>query len=223
MKKTLLIIICAVFSVFPIFAQSFEMDTITYKLDPNMKEHLIGVKYNYAFTNAFTWPDMSPKYAKKVKNISLMYTYYHPMWAFNYFGIQTGIRYSEYEFIPNCDNEEYNELKQTTTNIEVPILTAIHYNIGEKYRVLFSFGPYLGYRLTTDQNNGFNNADPRWDYGIDSNIGFAIRMHHFEIHIETEFKYSFSFLYDPKKIDNIYWIHIHPYQISPGITLYYHF
>lgn len=194
-----------------------QWDTVV-KISPiRYPEHLIGVRYDYSFTGVTMTPDMGTKSINSPLNFAILYTYYHPLWkTIDVFGLQTGLRYTRYGFV----NDEYafERFEQTVTVVELPFLSAFHIDIGEHFRVLFSLGPFLGYRLHTTKENGFDCFDNRIDYGIVGGAGIAYRIGKlFELHLEGSFRYSLSMLYHPEKMSSNTWIYTYPWQASVSL------
>lgn len=198
-----------------------QWDTATKVLPVQYPEHLIGIRYDFAFTGVSMTPDMSIKRVNSAVNLAVLYTFYHPLWlAYDYFGLQTGVRYSKYGFLN--DRYAFEHFEQTVTTVEIPFLSAFHADIGERFRILLSLGPFVGYRLSTTKDNGFDCFDIRWDYGIVGGAGIAyIPVRWMEIHLEGAFHYSLSMLYYPQKMSTSYWVYSYPWQASICLGLHF--
>ena len=159
-------------------------------------------------------PDMGIKSTNSPFNIAVLYTYYHPLWgAYDFFGLQTGLRYSKYGFVN--DEYQFEHFEQTVTFVELPFLSAFHVDLGEHFRILISLGPFVGYRFATTKDNGFDCFDNRFDYGIVGGAGLAyILGKRIEFHLEGAFHYSLSMLYHPEKMSSSSWIYSYPWQAS---------
>lgn len=197
-----------------------QWDTVIKIRPVRYPEHLIGVRYDYSFTGVAMTPDMGTKSVNSPLNIAVLYTYYHPLWkTIDIFGLQTGLRYTKYGFV----NGEYqfDRFEQTVTVIEMPLMSAFHIDIGEHFRILFSLGPFLGYRLYTTKENGFDCFDNRIDYGLSGGAGMAFRLGKIiELHLEGAFRYSLSMLYHPEKMSSSTWIYTYPWQASVSLGLH---
>lgn len=197
-----------------------QWDTVTKVYPERFPEHLVGVRYDYAFTGVMITPDMGIKSVNSPVNVSVLYTYYHPMWkSFNYFGIQAGLRYSQYGFV----NEKYqfSKFEQTVSVIEIPLMSAFHVDLGKHFRILISIGPFVGYRIATTKENGFDCFDNRWDYGLAGGAGVAFRFAKImEIHLEGSYHYSLSMLYHPEKMSSNTWIYSYPWQANISLGLH---
>ncbi|HIZ86042.1 MAG TPA: PorT family protein [Candidatus Coprenecus stercoravium] len=191
-----------------------QWDTTVKVLEPKFPEHLIGIRYDFAFTGVQITPDMGIKSINSPFNIAVLYTYYHPLWGvYDFFGLQTGLRYSKYGFV----NGEYQfqHFEQTVSFVELPFLSAFHVDIGEHFRILISLGPFIGYRFATTKDNGFDCFDIRFDYGIVGGAGVAYIVNKWlELHLEGAYHYSLSMLYHPEKLSSISWIYSYPWQAS---------
>ena len=137
MRPLLRILAAALLSVIPLSVHAQKNDTIP-KIQPGVQwdtaivikpvkapEHLIGVKYDFAFTGVSMTPKMGIKSINSPVNVSLLYTYYHPLWSvIDLFGIQTGFRYTAYGF--RNDEYAFENFEQTVSVVELPFLSAFH-------------------------------------------------------------------------------------------------
>ncbi|HIZ87208.1 MAG TPA: PorT family protein [Candidatus Coprenecus pullistercoris] len=197
-----------------------QWDTTVKVLEYKDPEHLLGVRYDFAFTGVSMTPDMGIKSVNSPFNIALLYTFYHPLWgAYDFFGLQTGLRYSRYGFV----NGEYafEHFEQTVSFVELPFLSAFHVDLGEHFRILISLGPFVGYRFATTKDNGFDCFDNRFDYGIVGGAGLAyILGKRIEFHLEGSYHYSLAMLYHPEKITSASWIYSYPWQASISLGVH---
>lgn len=184
-------------------------------------EHLLGVRYSYEMTGVNFAPDLKAKMVHTYKNFALLYTYYHNLWdLWSFFGIQLGAKYCQYGF-----TSEYNidNMDQTLTAIEIPLVSQFKYDVGKHLRLLLDIGGFAGYRIGTTHPKGFDEYDQRWDYGALGGLGTAIRFHPFEFHIEVLYQYSFAFLYQPDKLSDDWWLYSYPNRISFNFGLFFNF
>lgn len=181
-------------------------------------EHLIGVRYSVAVSGTFTSKTVEQKMLVNPMTFELLYTYYHPLWGYiGCFGFQTGIRYTGGGL---KIEKYYEELNQTYTALQVPVLSAFHFDIGKHFRIPLSMGPYVGYRLNTDKEGGWDCFDERFELGVEIHGGAALRFGIFEIYFEAGFQYCLSFLYDPEKLSSDVWLYTHPYSIFGSCGLH---
>ena len=195
MRPLLRILAAALLSVIPLSVHAQKNDTIP-KIQPGVQwdtaivikpvkapEHLIGVKYDFAFTGVSMTPKMGIKSINSPVNVSLLYTY------------------------------AFENFEQTVSVVELPLISAFHIDIGEHFRILISIGPFLGYRFATTKENGFDCFDNRIDYGLQGGAGLAyIIGKRFELHLEGMFHYSLSMLYHPEKMSSVSWLYSYPWQ-----------
>ena len=232
MRPLLRILAAALLSVIPLSVHAQKNDTIP-KIQPGVQwdtaivikpvkapEHLIGVKYDFAFTGVSMTPKMGIKSINSPVNVSLLYTYYHPLWSvIDLFGIQTGFRYTTYGF--RNDEYAFENFEQTVSVVELPLISAFHIDLGEHFRILISIGPFLGYRFATTKENGFDCFDNRIDYGLQGGAGLAyIIGKRFELHLEGMFHYSLSMLYHPEKMSSVSWLYSYPWQAGKSLGLH---
>jgi hypothetical protein len=199
-----------------------EIDTtFSKKVNVRPTEHLLGVRYSYEITGVHFAPDLKAEQVHTYKNYAILYTYYHNLWdVWSYFGIQFGAKYCQYGFTSyyNIDN-----MDQTLTAIEVPLVTQLKYDVGKHLRLMLDIGGFAGYRLSTDNPKGFDQFDQRWDYGAQGGGGVALKFHPFELHFEVLYQYSFAFLYHPEKLSTDWWLYSYPNRISFNFGLFFNF
>ena len=195
-------------------APGVQWDTIQVVRPAKPSEHLIGVRYNFAFTGVMMNPDLTHKAWASPFNISLLYTFYHPLWrSFNYFGLQVGVKYGRFGY--SNDKYDFEHLEQKISYVEIPFVSAAHIDIGEHIRILISLGLFGSYRISTTKDNGWDCFDNRWGYGLIGGAGFAVRFaKRFEIHIEGAYQHDFSYLFDPQKMSSDWWLFVNPYHIN---------
>lgn len=181
-------------------------------------EHLIGVRYSVAVSGTFTSLSVDQKMVVNPLTFELLYTYYHPLWDYiGCFGFQTGIRYTG----GGLRNDNYwEDLNEAYTAIQVPILSAFHFDVGKHLRFPVSIGPYAGYRLRTDKEGGWDCFDKRFELGLEAHGGAALRFGILEIYFEAGFQYCLTFLYDPEKLSSDRWLYTHPYSILGSVGLH---
>jgi len=181
-------------------------------------EHLIGIRYSVAVTGTFTSLSVEQKMVVHPLTFELLYTYYHPLWDYiGCFGFQTGIRYTG----GGLKNDNYwEDLNQIYTTIQVPVLSAFHFDVGKHLRFPISAGPYVGYRLSTDREGGWDCFDKRFELGLEAHGGAALRFGIFEVYFEAGFQYCLTFLYDPEKLSSDSWLYTHPYSILGSVGLH---
>ncbi len=199
-----------------------EIDTtFSKKVNVRPTEHLLGVRYSYEITGVHFAPDLKAEQVHTYKNYAILYTYYHNLWdVWSFFGIQFGAKYCQYGFTSyyNIDN-----MDQTLTAIEIPLVTQLKYDVGKHLRLMLDIGGFAGYRLSTDNPKGFDQFDQRWDYGAQGGGGVALKFHPFELHFEVLYQYSFAFLYHPEKLSTDWWLYSYPNRLSFNVGLHFNF
>jgi hypothetical protein len=162
------------------------------------------------------------------------------MWKlFPYFGIQTGINYSEQGYsLPNLMDETIYETTRYQV-LTIPVISQFHVDFW-KMRLLVNIGAFTGYRLSArgygleadvlfysedkrDPNRKyvFNCYDKRVDFGFIGGGGLAFVVSPFEIHFECNYHYSLSMLYDPKIYSNTSYTYIYPHQLVFSLALHF--
>lgn len=182
------------------------------------KEHLIGIKYGYGMNGAMFSFDAKEEMIYTPVNYGLFYTYYHPMWGFmNYFGIQAGVNYARQGFKTNSGYFE----DETWETVYATLISQFKFDAGKRIRILINAGGFGGYRFATDKQKGFDCFDNRIEYGAIGGLGLGFKFHPFELHLEGNYKHSFSFLFHPEKLSSKTWIYTYPYQIQISLALLY--
>ncbi len=193
------------------------MDTTQTRVVMKESTRMIGVKYNYALTSINFIPHLGQKGISSPFNISLLYTYYHPLWGYmDYFGIQTGIKYGSYGYSTDAD---WPEFSQTITAIEIPLISSFKFDAGENINFLLGIGTFGGYRLSSTRE--FDENSRKFDYGLIGSAGLAFKFKKFEIHLEGSYHYHFGFVFNPYIIDPNITLISNPTEI--GINLGFHY
>ena len=179
--------------------------------------HMIGVSYSVNLSGVTSSPKIAQDRIWTYKNFGISYTYYHAMWdhLFN-FGLVVGAKHGYEGFISPYDN-----YGATYEVLEFPLLSQFKLDFS-RFRLLLNLGPYYGYRLSTDQEGGFNQYDQRHDYGVIAGVGLAVVVKPFELHIEGNYKYGLASIYHTNKYSDIYWIFTYPQNIILSASLHIH-
>jgi hypothetical protein len=197
-------------------------------------QQMIGIRGGYNTTGIDFQRNDDPKNISTIVNCSLLYTYYHPLWDhFHFFGIQTGISYSEQGFsMPSLYHPE--ELYDVTRYkvISIPVVSQFHIDFW-KLRLLVNLGAFVGYRFgaqewlfTEDREKVkqpymYDCYDKRTDYGFIGGGGLAFKAKPFEIQFECNYNYSLSLLYNPRKVSNNSFIYVYPHQLVFSLALFF--
>lgn len=192
---------------------------------PN-KEHLIGVRGGYALTGMFYNPVRETYKGYPIyKEASILYTYYHDLWDnITFFGVQTGLRHTQYGYKVNNTGLLYEV-------IQVPLVSQFHVDFW-KMRLLLNLGAFAGYRYNalsyntdtgeTDVPVTFDANHIPFDYGLQGGAGFAFHFHPFEIQFEANAFYSMSLIENYAINSNEYYTWGHPYQLMFSVGLFLH-
>ena len=179
--------------------------------------HMIGVSYGVNWSGVTSSPKLSQEKIWTYNNIGVYYTYYHALWdqLFN-FGLQFGAKHGYEGF-----TTPYETFGATYEVIEVPLISQFKIDVS-RIRLLVNIGTYGGYRLSTDREEGFDQYDQRWDYGVIGGAGLGIVFKPFELHIEGNYKYSFASVYHTYKFSDLYWIFTYPQNVMISASLHFH-
>ncbi|GAB1475066.1 hypothetical protein MASR2M69_25070 [Bacteroidota bacterium] len=197
----------------PLFI-SLLFTTITWSQN---REHLIGIRAGYSISGIDSRPTIETKSINSNQNFSIIYTYYHDLWGdINLFGFQTGISKNSAGY-KSGDNIIKYEV------ITIPLVSQFHIDFW-KMRLLLNAGGFGGYRVnkTGPDGTGFDEFDYRYDYGFIAGGGLALKLKPFELHMEGNYNYSLSYLFNPKKFSTTDYLFTYPHSLIFSLTLYVH-
>ncbi|OFY45068.1 MAG: hypothetical protein A2X18_14120 [Bacteroidetes bacterium GWF2_40_14] len=200
MKKIIIsILLILTFSISPLYGQ--------------MKEHLIGFKAAYNISGVDFKPTMNEVSVTTFKNYSLVYLYYHDLWkTMPYFGFQASFSYQEQAY-------RIDDTETRLTCYEIPLVSQFHIDFW-KMRFLINLGGFMGYRMASNQ--AFDSSDLRLDYGFIAGGGLAFVFKPLELHLEGNYQYSLSYLYNPRKFSDTDLQFSYPHQLLLSLALYLH-
>ena len=132
-----------------------------------------------------------------------------------HFGIQAELNYSLRGWEEKTDTvSRLNKYARSISYIELPVMTHLYFNMGKKARLVFNFGPQLGYYL--DEKILKKEIDPRleglWeyeyydtkiqqplDYGLVGGGGFELRTGVGNFILDGRYYYGLSDIFNNKK------------------------
>lgn len=198
-KNTISLLLIFVFSITSLHGQ--------------MREHLIGFKAAYNISGVDFKPTKNEVSITTYKNYSLVYLYYHDLWkTMPYFGFQASFSYQEQGY-------SIDDTETRLTCYEVPLVSQFHIDFW-KMRFLINLGGFLGYRMASTRE--FDSSDIRLDYGFIAGGGLAFVFKPIELHLEANYQYSLSYLYNPKKFSDTDLQFSYPHQLLLSLALYLH-
>lgn len=181
--------------------------------------HMVGVQYGVNYSNVIATPRIGQEAIWTYNSVGVYYTYYHALWDYlNNFGLQVGLKYGKQGYA-----SEYTQYGEVCTVAEMPILAKFKVDFArERFRLLINLGPFVGYRLSTDKEDGFDKYDQRYAYGIMGGLGLAVVFKPLEIHIEGNYQYSLASMYHTYKYSDIYWLYAYPSNIAITASIHVH-
>ena len=217
MKKIRLILYCSLVALcasISASAQNIVWDTLSTEIvQGKPKELFVGANYSYTISNVMFSPTIKAKPRYAPINFGALCTYYTPLWGYmDYFGFQTGIKYTSLGYYSNEPGFEY--LHDELQSVQIPITTLVKFDIQERFRALFTIGTLVGYRTSTNKEGGFDCFDRRWDYGLEAGLAFVVRLNPIELHLGGSYQYNLSWFYHPEKLDSDIWVYAFPTVIS---------
>ena len=181
--------------------------------------HMIGVQYGVTYSDIIVTPKIGQDAIWTFNSMGVYYTYFHALWDHLYnFGLQVGVKYSKQGYA-----SEYSTYGEICKVVEMPILSKFKVDFAhERFRLLINLGPFVGYRLATDKEEGFDKYDQRYAYGIMGGVGLAVVFKPLEFHIEGNYQYSLGSMYHANKYSDIYWMYAYPSNICITASLHFH-
>ena len=179
--------------------------------------HMVGVQYGVNFSSVIATPSIGEEAIWTFNSVGVYYTYFHALWdhLFN-FGLQAGVKYGKQGYA-----SQYTQYGETCTVAEIPLLSKFKFDFS-RFRVMLNLGPFVGYRLGTDKEGGFDKYDQRYAYGIMGGLGFAVVFKPLEFHIEGNYQYSLGSMYHTNKYSDIYWLYAYPSNIAITASIHVH-
>ena len=182
-----------------------------------LSQHLIGIKAGYSTASVSFSQDVNHKGIKSPINFGIYYTYYHSLWkSMPYFGIQTGLEYSEmgYTNVVEDDNDNIiSETEQRYQAVQLPLLSQFRIDFW-KMRLLVNIGPYGYYITSTDIEGGMPATTNKAGVGIMGGGGLAFVFNPVEFHVECNYRYAMSNFCDPKIYSQEHWVYTHANQLT---------
>ncbi len=207
---------------------SFENATRKIKDSTIISQHLIGFKVGYGMANVNFSQDIEHKGFNTPKNFGIYYTYCHSLWKnMPYFGIHTGLEYSELGYTSITKNKnEAGEVVSTTENkqvyqaIEFPLLSQFRADFW-KMRVFINLGPYGYYITSSDIEGGIPETTNRAGIGIMGGGGLALIFKPIELHLECNYRYAMSHFCNPEIYSTEYWLYTHASQLTFSLGVFF--
>ena len=217
--------------------------------------HMIGIKAAYNMSGAFmSDPTYTMKNINTFPNFSVSYTNYRPLWErIDLFGFQLSLSKMQQGYESELVYYSGASMQVDSTvntivkynNYLLPFISQFHIDFW-KMRLLLNAGGFAGYRTErsmvtnihkqaiasrpesyyTVEESGFTTGDYRWDYGFTAGGGLAFVFKPFELHLETNYNYSFAYLHTPDKFDvnksYLKYLFTHPHQLYFSLSLHFH-
>ena len=178
-----------------------------------LREHLIDIKAAYNISGMSFNPTNNGLSVTTYKNYSLVYTYYHDLWkTMPYFGFQASLSYQEQGYKIDTTETRF-------TAYEIPFVSQFLIDFW-KMRFLINVGGFVGYRLASLAE--IESAYNKIDYGFIGGVGLAFVYKPVELHLEANYQYSLSCLYNPKINSETELLFTYPHQLLFSVALYFH-
>ncbi|MBR4802433.1 MAG: outer membrane beta-barrel protein [Bacteroidales bacterium] len=194
-----------------------------------LREHLLGFKWGMSINSMTVSVDFDKKPVTSPMNFGVYYTYYHSLWnSISLFGIETGLQMNEegYKTLILDENDKVvQEGKESFRSLTVPFVSQFRIDFW-KMRLLANAGAFISHK----QSASFSGLLPesvtstykKWGYGFVVGGGLAYVFRPFELHVEANYKYNLSNLYDKTAFyGDQYWISTHTSQIIISAGLFY--
>ena len=196
-----------------------------------IREHLVGVKWGLGWNNVYFSQDIERQACASAKNFGFFYTYYHSLWgSIPLFGIEMGVQYSEIGFtaIEYLDPEGTEgrrsvKGKETFQTIMFPMVSQFRIDFW-KMRLLVNLGCFASYKLSASTSGvlseDISKTYKKGGYGIIGGGGIAFIFSPFEVHIEANYRYNLSNVYDKTAFYKDVWVSSHSSQLSLSVGLF---
>jgi len=206
-------------------ASSFkDAGPVKIKDSSDLFQHLIGVKAGYAMANVKFSQEIEHKGINTPVNFGIYYTYYHSLWnSMPFFGIQTGLEYTESGYTILTGTVESGDRKETQErykSVELPLISQFRIDFW-KMRVLLNLGMFGAYKISSNLEGGIPSTTNKMEAGVIGGGGLAYKFHPFEIQLECNYRYAFSNLYDPQKYSKDSWVFAKDNRIIFSLGLFF--
>ena len=189
-----------------------------------LSQHLIGFKAGYGVSSVLWSQDVDHGGFRTPINFGVYYTYYHSLWnSMPYFGIQTGLEYSEIgytDIVKDKDDVIISKAEQRYQAVQFPLLSQFRVDFW-KMRVIANLGPYAYYITSTDIEGGIPATTNKAGVGIMGGGGLAFVLKPVELHLECNYRYALSHFCDPKIYSEEYWTYTHANQLTFSLGVFF--
>lgn len=185
--------------------------------------HLVGVKWGYALSGVSYTHTNEHKGIKSPMNFGVYYTYLHSLLGtMPYFGLQTGLATTQvgYTHVTEINENEFKEEEQVYSAVELPLLSLFRVDM-KRIRLMLGIGGYLSYIYDTELPNGIPATTNKGSFGIMGQVGMAVKLKRFELHIEGGYKYGLTPFVDHKIYSEDQWVYSHATQMQVSVGLHY--
>ena len=118
---------------------------------------------------------------------------------------------------------------------EAYMLTHLHYDVGQHFKLMGKIGIYGGYRTSItrvldpdyegstyeEYVNSFRDYDLRWSYGVMGGVGMAVVVNPFEFHLNLQVKWGWGTFWQPNYASQYYYRFAYPLDGALTFGVYY--
>ena len=219
------------------------LDTVSLKVAKPNNYWMVGVyggaAFQYGFFNPVRYVRWQIQYP--VYGFSLI-RYYTMFGMFPNMGLEIGAQqnYEGYEFkrIKETGSifTESGAYKALITVPEIYMLTHLHLDVGDHFKLLAKVGLYGGYRTAITRipeetyaesqsfqnyEHAFKDYDRRISYGLKGGLGFGLMFDPFELHVTVHVKWGWSPYWNPDYYSAYYYRFGYPLDAGITLGLYY--
>ncbi len=196
-----------------------------------IREHYIGVKWGMGLNSVYFSQDIERESFVSGKNFGIFYTYYHTLWgSMPNFGIETGIQFSEIGFTaikyldPEGTPDRRSEKgKESFQSIMLPLVSQFKIDFW-RMRLLMNLGCFASYKMSYKSGGVWREeiakTYKKGGYGIIGGGGMAFLFHPFELHLEVNYRYNLSNVYDKEAFYDNVWVSSHSSQLLFSVGLF---
>ena len=131
----------------------------------------------------------------------------------NHFGIQGELNYSQRGWKERTDTVHVNQYARSLAYLELPLLTHIYFNLGERIRLIFNLGPQVSYYIGEKEIKREVNDPERYndyydlsvqrpfDYGLKGTMGLEFRMKKGSFILDGKYYFGLSDIFNNTRAD----------------------
>lgn len=180
MKKTLLLLVCAISALTVSAQRAVSTSSSVFSTERADQPVTFGIRGGVNFAKQTASADGYSASAKSNVGFNVGVSVDIPMLESLY--LQTGLYYTVKGYKLDVEDYEYEEVYTEKTNpsyLEIPILASYRYNFSDRTQLQINFGPYVAcgiagkYKYDGEEEDFFGDANKRFDAGLAFGAGMT--------------------------------------------------